>query len=354
VTLPQLLLRPFALFYEAVVRLRAWAYQAGMLRQRRIDGVVISVGNLTTGGTGKTPMVLWIAQELVRKGKSVGILTRGYRGRTSSSGSTSDEVQLLQSRLDDSVAFGIGGDRFARGRALANRGVEWFILDDGFQHQNLRRDVDIVLIDATNPFGGSELLPAGRLREPISALARADIVVITRSTHAPAIESVIRRRSPAPIFYAHAEFDGLPLEPKTKYATPERIASRNTDPGDQGSAIVGVQQSGWFLFCGIGNPSAFLADAKDLNYKIMGHRFFPDHHRYSVADLQAIEAEAVEANATALICTEKDLYNLPNAPRGSLDICFLRMKLHIDRGDDFLQTILATVEQRASSAAKSA
>ncbi len=183
------LLWPFTLPYGAATRLRALAYRRGILRQCRLDDVVISVGNLTTGGTGKTPMVLWIAQRLLSEGKKVGILTRGYRGKTSSGGSTSDEVRFLQARLGDSVAFGVGADRFARGRELSARGVEWFILDDGFQHQQLARSVNIVLIDATNPFGGGHLLPAGRLREPKSALARADIIVITRSERAP------RRRS---------------------------------------------------------------------------------------------------------------------------------------------------------------
>ena len=181
----QSLLWPLTLPYGAVSRLRARAYKKGLLRQQRLHGVVISVGNLTTGGTGKTPMVLWLAERLLAEGKKAGILTRGYRGETSLTGSTSDEVQLLQRRLGDRVAFGIGADRFARGSELATRGIDWFILDDGFQHLQLARDVDIVLIDATNPFGGGHLLPAGRLREPKAAISRADIVVITRSGHAP-------------------------------------------------------------------------------------------------------------------------------------------------------------------------
>ena len=172
------LLWPFTIAYGMVVRTRSLAYRRGLLRQRRIDGVVISVGNLTVGGTGKTPMVLWTAQRLLAEKKSVGILTRGYRGKPDpggakpvsgvSSETTSDEVRLLKARLGESVAFGVGANRFARGRELAKRGIQWFVLDDGFQHRQLARDVDIVLIDATNPFGGGHLLPAGRLREPRS------------------------------------------------------------------------------------------------------------------------------------------------------------------------------------------
>src|SRR5579862_7337589 len=197
VNFAQTLLWPLSVPYGAFAHLRARLYRTGMLHQQRLDGVVISVGNLTTGGTGKTPMVLRIAEHLLTEGKSPAILTRGYRGESGPSGATSDEVRLLQARLGPRVRFGVGADRFARGRALAAEGVDWFVLDDGFQHLQLARDVDILLIDATNPFGGGHVLPAGRLREPRSALARADIIVITRSDHAPAVESVIRRDSRA-------------------------------------------------------------------------------------------------------------------------------------------------------------
>jgi len=175
-TLRNTLLWPLTLSYETVTRIRSAAYNKGVLGKRRLDGVVISVGNLTVGGTGKTPMVLWIAQRLLAEGKKAGILTRGYRGKPAakeaagdgSKGgqSTSDEVQLLAARLGDGVAFGVGANRFAKGKELSARGVNWFVLDDGFQHRRLARDVDIVLIDATNPFGGGHLLPSGRLREP--------------------------------------------------------------------------------------------------------------------------------------------------------------------------------------------
>ena len=222
-TLQRSLLWPFSLLYGAAAHLRARAYRRGIFKPQHLDGVVISVGNLTTGGTGKTPMVLWIAERLMHEGKKVGILTRGYRGEkvTPSSGidaqaattnaaiSTSDEVRLLQARLGDRVPLGVGANRYEQGRELAKLGVNWFVLDDGFQHLQLARDVDIVLIDATNPFGGGRLLPAGHLREPRSALARADIIVITRSTHAPAIEAAIRRDSAAPIFYARPKLDSI-------------------------------------------------------------------------------------------------------------------------------------------------
>jgi tetraacyldisaccharide 4'-kinase len=334
VTLKESLLWPLSLPYAAIAHLRARAYRQGILRRRRLDGVVISVGNLTVGGTGKTPMVLWIAQRLIAEGKRVGILTRGYRGKivgapadksqTTSDpavSSTSDEVQLLQSRLENRALFGVGADRYKNGVALAARGVKWFILDDGFQHLQVARDVDIVLIDASKPFGGGHLLPAGRLREPRTALERADLIVITRSNHAPAIESVIRRHSAAPIFYARTELSSVYSLSRAERA----IAEARARP--------------LFAFCGIGNPAAFTADLRDWGFQIAGHRSFPDHHRYSRADVAAIENEAREAGATGLVCTEKDRFNLgETTPSMELFVCAI--SLRIDREDDFWRVLM--------------
>jgi tetraacyldisaccharide 4'-kinase len=310
-----------------VVRLKARAYKKALLRQRRLSGAVISVGNLTTGGTGKTPMVLCLAEHLLAEGKKTGILTRGYRGAASSTGSTSDEVQLLQARLGNRVAFGIGADRFSRGSELAKRGVEWFLLDDGFQHLQLARDVDILLLDATNPFGGGHLLPAGRLREPKSAMSRADIIVITRSGHAPAVEAAVRRESRAPIFYARTQLDSL---------VPLRA-------GYAGHALPETKGQKFFAFCGIGNPPAFLADLREWGLQIVGHRIFPDHHRYTPEDIQAIESDARRTGADALICTEKDTFNLANAQFQSFDVFFCRISLQLDRAEEFWQAIAAAI-----------
>ena len=183
------LLQPLGLLYGTVMRLRTAFYEHGLLRSRRLPGAVISVGNLTVGGTGKTPMVLWIAERLAAEGHRPAILTRGYRGLgqgDASGEAPSDEVALLRQRLDGRAQFGVGKDRYKNGLALAKDGAEWFILDDGFQHLELQRDANIVLLDATDPFGGGGVLPAGRLREPRSGLARADIVIITRTSRAPA------------------------------------------------------------------------------------------------------------------------------------------------------------------------
>ncbi len=327
------LLWPLALPYAAVAHLRARAYRKGILKQRRLPGVVISVGNLTVGGTGKTPMVLWIAERLVAEGKSVGILTRGYRGKEIApaadshwgGSSTSDEVQLLKSRLGERVAFGVGASRFARGQALTRRGVEWLILDDGFQHMQLARDADIVLVDATNPFGGGRVLPAGRLREPRTGLARADVIVITRSLRAPAVEAAIQRDSDAPIFYARTVLDSV-FAPFHPHLTEQDGRSRRL-----------------FAFCGIGNPAAFISDLRDWGFQIAGHRVFPDHHRYTTRDIAEIERQARAVGAEGVICTEKDSFNYKGLWR-SMDLWVCTISLQIDRPEDFWRAVLTAVE----------
>ncbi len=337
---------PLSLVYGGAAHLRARAYQTGILRQRRLDGVVISVGNLTVGGTAKTPMVLWIAQRLLAEGKRVGILTRGYKGEsvagtspgaspTSADGeSTSDEVRLLKARLGEQVAFGVGADRFANGQRVAKQGVNWFVLDDGFQHLQLARDVDIVLIDATNPFGGGKLLPAGRLREPRGALARADIVVITRSERSPAIEAAVRRDSDAPIFYARPRLDAVRVW-------------RGEFPGEEDAD---ARSKRLFAFCGIGNPGAFVSDLRQWGFEVVGHRFFPDHHRFTAQDAAEIESEARAAGADGVICTEKDILNLGGASWSSFEVRYCSISMQIDNGSEFWRAIMGKSESRSGSA----
>lgn len=336
-TLKESLLWPLTLPYGAVVHLRARAYRKGILRQKRLDAVVISVGNLTVGGTGKTPMVLWIVERLQAEGKSAGILTRGYRGKpveaeanaSATAELTSDEVRLLQSRLGHRVPMGVGVDRFARGQELAKRGVKWIVLDDGFQHLRLARDVDIVLLDATNPFGGGQLLPAGRMREPRSALARADVIVITRSSHSPALEAAIQRDSAAPIFYAQAALESI-YAPFHPHLTEEAARQRKL-----------------FAFCGIGNPAAFIADLRDWGFQIVGQLFFPDHHRYSEQDIREIERQANAAGAQGVICTEKDSHNYGGVWR-AMDLWVCSISMGLDREDEFWRAVLAAVESHGA------
>ena len=332
-TLAQAFLWPLSILYGAGARLRAWTYRAGLFHQRRLRGVVISVGNLTVGGTGKTPMVVWLAQRFAATGKRTAVLSRGYRplpqrSRVAGGGEIplgwNDEAALLHERLGDTVTIGVGANRFAKGRELESRGIECFILDDGFQHLQLARDIDIVLLDATNPFGGGHLLPAGRLREPISALRRADIVIITRSEHAPATEAIIRRHTSAPIFYARTELLSVEMYSQPASAKTNKPASSQK----------------FFAFCGIGNPSAFFDDLKTWGIQLAGHATFRDHHLHTEADLSELESRAVAAGADALLCTEKDIQDLTPLRTNRLPILFCKIALCFNDEASLWQNIL--------------
>ncbi|MGH9740278.1 MAG: tetraacyldisaccharide 4'-kinase [Candidatus Acidiferrales bacterium] len=338
--IPGWLLWPLTFPYGAAVRSRASLYRAGILRRQRLDGVVVSVGNLTVGGTGKTPMVLWLAERLAAEGKFAAILTRGYRGGKSGEGNTSDEAQILRARLGDRVEVGVGADRFAHGRELEKRGARWFVLDDGFQHMQLARDIDIVLVDATNPFGG-RLLPAGRRREPRSALGRADAIVIMRSSNAPAVEAAIRRDSDAPIFYARPELREI-----------RRLKDESMDGAGQDIDCAAVRERKLFAFCGIGNPAAFVADLHRWSLPVAGQRFFRDHHRYAQSDMDGLVAEAQAAGADALVCTEKDAFNLAGVRRAAMEIFYCAISLCVDREEEFWATLMAIADKNKSPRGK--
>jgi tetraacyldisaccharide 4'-kinase len=297
---------------------------------------VISVGNLTVGGTGKTPMVLWVAEKLIAEGHRPAILTRGYRGESLKHDDGlpgSDEVALMHTRLGAKAQFGVGKDRYASGRVLERHGAQWFILDDGFQHLALHRDADIVLLDATDPFGGGTVLPSGRLREPVAALRRASVVVITRSEHAPAIESMVRRFTSVPIFYAKVELQEVLRAPALAVGWPLP---------DRSSARV-------FAFCGIGNPQAFFDDLRRWGFSVTGQRNFRDHHRYSPADLAELEKAALAVQADAMICTEKDVFNLRDAGAGSLPVYACRIGFTMPEGAKFWQAVMAAASRRRTA-----
>ena len=292
------------------------------------------MGNLTVGGTGKTPMVLWIAERLAAEGKSTAILTRGYRGTSAGDAHgepQSDEVALLRERLSGKVKIGVGADRYKNGEVLARHGAEYFVLDDGFQHLRLARDADVVLIDATDPFGGGMTLPAGRLREPISALRRANVVVITRSVQAPApaIEAMVRRHTTSPIFYAATKLENVLRVPQLAVALPPEDWPRGR----------------FFAFCGIGNPSAFFEDLRRWGFQVAGERSFPDHHVYDVQETRELELAAANSGADALLCTEKDVWNLRDAPFTAMPAYCCRISPELP-AEEFRGAIAAAISRR--------
>ena len=285
-------LYPLSRVYGQYVSFRKTLYERGWLKTKRLTAPVISVGNLTAGGTGKTPMVLWLAEKFLSEGKRVAILSRGYRGTHG----TSDEVELLRRRLGGRVAFGVGPNRFASGRRLeSQQPVDIFLLDDGFQHMRLARDLDILMLDGSRKLRDEWLLPAGLLREPIAACRRADILIVTRKFERPSVEA--RDGHKFSIFYAHTRLLGF--KKFGDEVQPQPLYVSEIGPGP------------FCAFCGIGNPEAFFSDLARWHIAVAERKAFSDHHRYSPSDLQRLQTAAKRSGATALITTEKDAQNLP-------------------------------------------
>lgn len=283
-------------------------------------------------------MTAWLAQRFLDEGKKVAVLARGYRPLSSSAtagarAGWNDEIAMLDARLGGRVKFGVGANRFEKGSELEKGGVNCFILDDGFQHQRLARDVNIVMLDAANPFGGG-FLPAGRRREPASALRRADIVVIHRAEKSPAIEAVVRRHSAAPIYFSQTRLLGIEAF------------------GDTEVAAAPAQRQKFFASCGIGNPAAFLADLKKWDISVVGHRIFRDHHRYTAADLALLARDATAAGADALLCTEKDTYDLPLGEKMPAPVFFCKISLQFNDEEGLWRAIMATSASKRRASAR--
>ena len=337
---------PLSLAYSVIARTKAWCYARGIFRARRLPGTVISVGNLTVGGTGKTPVVLAIAERLAREGKHAAILTRGYRG-TVEGGSggvpQSDEVAMLRERLAGKVQLGVGPNRFRSGTVLARHGVEWFVLDDGFQHLKLARDADIVRVDASDRFGGGRVLPAGPFaRNAPGASARG-----YSGGHARSVSGTFSRRrihSPSP---PHQQSHFL-----RRHASRQRPASSRA--GRLSSAGQRLDTKARFLaFCGDRlNPPAFFGELARLGISdCRAARGFADHHVcYTARDAAEIEKSAANCGADALLCTEKDVWNLRNVQFAALPVYCCRISL--DLPEAFWNAVEETVRRRKADETK--
>lgn len=335
-----LILAPASVLYGLVVSSRAGLYGAGILPRRRLKGRVVSVGNLTVGGTGKTPAIIALAKLLRAPGRRLGVLTRGYGRRAdevvilkgvpgswgerrSTVKRAGDEPVLLARRLPE-VPIGVAADRLAAGRQLEEEhAVTLFLLDDAFQHLRLHRDADIVLLDATA--SDDALLPRGRRREPWSALRRAHIVLITRTEQAdpaPLVERVRAANPAAAIFCARTVL--------------ESVRDAATDSEVSLGSLKGKR---WLAFCGIGNDRAFVKNLADWGFQLEGVRRFPDHHRYEREDLMGLLRAADEAGSEALVTTEKDIVNWHLAGPAPMPIYYCRIALGIDQADQMVAAI---------------
>ncbi|MEI6241344.1 MAG: tetraacyldisaccharide 4'-kinase [Planctomycetia bacterium] len=311
--------------YGAAVRARNSAYDLGILPARRAKVPVISVGNLTLGGTGKTPLVAWTARRCLAGGRQPAIVSRGYGAAR---GQTSDEAAELALVLPG-VPHVADRDRVAAAVLAVSHGAQAIVLDDGFQHRRLARDLDIVAVDATDPFGCGHLFPRGMLREPLGGLARAHAVVLTR---ADAIEPDRRRE----IIAALADIcrgRGPRVWAQASHA-PHRL---RTTSGRE-LPLDAVRGKRVAAFCGIGNPAAFHRTLERLGAEVIEFRPFADHHAYTAADVATLGGLAAAARADLAVTTLKDLVKLPHemlrdTPLAAVEIAieFLDGETELDR-----------------------
>jgi tetraacyldisaccharide 4'-kinase len=296
-------LSALALAYGAAVATRSLAYALGLARPRRLPRPVVSVGNLTAGGTGKTPFTAWLARRLRAAGRRPGILSRGYGPRPPGS-DLSDEGTLLRDLLGPDVPQVEDADRVRGGARLLEirPDTDVLLLDDGFQHRRVARDLDVVLLDATDAFGGGRLLPRGRLREPLSALRRAHVVVLTRTERVDgaSLEGLLGR--------ARA------LAPAAGTAVARTVPVGLVDASGTSRPVDALRGARVALWAGIGNPAAFQAVVSDLGAAVVSTRFLADHHRPASDEPARIDALARAAGADLVVVTRKDLVKLRALP----------------------------------------
>ena len=291
--------------YRFATCFRTRLYERGWLRRRRLPRPVVSVGNLTVGGTGKTPMVMWVAEKLLEQGKKPGILSRGYRRKSQrefllvSDGTSilagpheaGDEPYLMATRCPG-VVVAVGADRYALGHwVLGLAPVDCFILDDGFQHLSLHRDVNLLLVDGSDPAGLKELLPVGRLREPLREAQRASDIILTRVEDESMISNVLE-----PIETAV----GSSLNPiTTRFTVKKLVGASDSVPLVRGKKAL--------IFSGIGNPKQFRRTVNTLGVQVVDELVFRDHEAYAPPRIEDIYRRLEQTQPDLVLATEKDL-----------------------------------------------
>ena len=299
--------------YGDLMAWRRFNYRCGWTKSFAVDVPVISVGNLTTGGTGKTPMVAWIIRELQAQGARPAVVTRGYKAREGKS----DEAEMLSASCGCPVI--VNADRVAGAKTAVIAGANVVVLDDGFQHCRLRRDVDVVLIDATNPFGYDNVLPRGMMRERPQALKDAHFVIITRCDQVPAEElrrirrKVVRCNRKAEILCAVHRPKVL-VDPQGEELDPTELL---------GKRVLG--------FCGVGNPESFFTTLRDSGTELVGRIAYDDHAAYSEQTVEQVNQLARDVDAEWLITTEKDGVKLAGL-NFQRPLWQLQVQMHLTQG----------------------
>lgn len=311
--------------YAAAVAWRNYGYDSGRRPIERVGVPVISVGNLTLGGSGKTPMVEWLARWLRARDVRVTIISRGYGAEA---GARNDEALELDERLPD-VPHLQNPDRVEAARvAIEEFECQAIVLDDGFQHRRLARDLDLVLVDALEPFGFGHVFPRGTLRESLAGLRRAHAVALSRADLVEAAERV-RLREEVQLHAPNAVWLEVAHAPQRLVSSTGQTRSLDELAGQRVAA-----------FCGIGNPAGFRRTLQRLGATIAGFREFPDHHAYERADIEALADWAERLDATWLICTAKDLVKLRVERIGSRPLWAVGIELKILAGQSDFEALL--------------
>jgi tetraacyldisaccharide 4'-kinase len=337
------LLMPLSAAYGLVTSFRNFLFDRDWLSVKKLKAPVISIGNLTVGGTGKTPLVEYLAAMLLGAGKKPAILIRGYGGRNRGTimlgagdrhgldapDLVGDEALMLHARLAG-VPVIVDRERHRGGTAAENLfPVDVFILDDGMQHRRLHRDIELVVIDALNPFSNGRLLPAGPLREPPGGLRRADAVVLTRSKRrAPdrlpeaALKVLGRDR---PVFHAYHEITGF-----------SRLDGQDRLPD--------LKEAGMIAFAGIGRPALFFEDLRSAGCRILETHAFPDHYRYRASDITFLAERVRSKQAVGLVTTEKDAQRLKGLPFGAIPVYYMSIRALIREEKTFSDFLLSRLK----------
>lgn len=345
----RIFLRAASVPYSLAIRVRNWLFD---LRGGVTVGVpVVSVGNVTTGGTGKTPVVALIAEFLAGQAVQPGIISRGYRSMTEVDGETvNDEKRVLEILCPD-VPHVQNGDRIAASReCLAKFRTDLLVADDAFQHRRLARDLDIVLVDALCPLGHGFVLPRGLLREPVGGLARADLVILTRAGEVTPerrdeIWKELHRHS---LSFAEIEIDFEPGELIDLVGTRTPIPVDEADSNSPASEPPATRRV--VAFCGIGNPEGFRRTLSSAGFELVDLLAFPDHHHYTRDDLRELCARARTAGC-GLITTLKDLVKINGEDIASdISLRALNIRARVSRGEEILR---AELEKLAEMTARS-
>jgi tetraacyldisaccharide 4'-kinase len=288
---------------------------------------VISVGNITVGGTGKTPMVIWLCNFLRAKDINCAILTRGYKA---TAGGSSDEPAMLIKNCPGTAVV-VNPDRLAGAlEAVKRHRAQVMIMDDGFQHRRLHRDIDIVTIDATLPFGYSKMLPAGLLREPVSALKRAHAAILTRC------DSV----SKDDLIKLTETIGGINPKMVVAQTVHSPVCAKTGDKDE--IALAKLKGKKVFAFCGIANPDAFLSTISRLKANLAGSKIFDDHHDYTARDFSEICREAAQSGAEMILATEKDYNKITrfSANKGGLVLAYLAVRVQFISGEEQITQLI--------------